>query len=165
MVQNQPAKQEMQVQSLSWEDPLKRKWQPTPVFLPGKSHGQRSLSGYNPWGHKRVGYNLATKQQNCWVIWVGCRLRGRTESDTTEATQQQQQQHENSIFSLLKKCQKIKKCQPIFRSSCVTQHPHQQSQRVPISCQHLLLSDFLILHPSGCEVVSHCGFDVHFPDG
>ena len=44
----------------------RRKWQPTPVFLPGESQGQRSL--------------------------VGCRLWGRTESDTTEATQQQQQQ-------------------------------------------------------------------------
>ena len=44
----------------------RRTWQPTPVFLPGESQGRRSL--------------------------VGCRLRGRTESDTTEATQQQQQQ-------------------------------------------------------------------------
>ena len=33
--------------------PWKRKWQPTPVFLPGKSHGQRSLVGYSPWGCKR----------------------------------------------------------------------------------------------------------------
>ena len=32
--------------------PWRRKWQPTPVFLPGKSHGQRSLVGYCPWGHK-----------------------------------------------------------------------------------------------------------------
>ena len=30
----------------------RRKWQPTPVFLPGKSHGQRSLVGYSPWGCK-----------------------------------------------------------------------------------------------------------------
>ena len=44
----------------------RRKWQPTPVFLPGESQGRRSL--------------------------VGCRLWGRPESDTTEATQQQQQQ-------------------------------------------------------------------------
>ena len=29
-----------------------REWQPTPVFLPGKSSGQRSLAGYSPWGHK-----------------------------------------------------------------------------------------------------------------
>ena len=29
-----------------------REWQPTPVFLPGESHGQRSLAGYSPWGHR-----------------------------------------------------------------------------------------------------------------
>ena len=49
----------------------RRKWQPTPVFLPGESQGWRSL--------------------------VGC-LWGRTESDTTEATQQQQQQQPNVWF-------------------------------------------------------------------
>ena len=32
--------------------PWRRKWQPTPVFLPGESHGQRSLEGYSPQGHK-----------------------------------------------------------------------------------------------------------------
>ena len=32
--------------------PWRRKWQPIPVFLPGKSHGQRRLVGYRPWGHK-----------------------------------------------------------------------------------------------------------------
>ena len=32
--------------------PWRRKWQPTPVFLPRKLHGQRSLAGYSPWGHK-----------------------------------------------------------------------------------------------------------------
>ena len=31
-----------------------RKWQPTPVFLSGESHGQRSLAGYNPWGRKEL---------------------------------------------------------------------------------------------------------------
>ena len=45
----------------------RRTWQPTPVFLPGEPQGRGSL--------------------------VGCHLWGRTESDTTEATQQQQQQH------------------------------------------------------------------------
>ena len=30
--------------------PWRKKWQPTPVFLPGKPHGQRSLAGYSPWG-------------------------------------------------------------------------------------------------------------------
>ena len=49
----------------------RRKWQPTPVFLPGESQGQRSL--------------------------LGCRLWGCTELDTTEATQQQQQQNVNTM--------------------------------------------------------------------
>ena len=49
----------------------RRKWQPTPVFLPGESQGRRSL--------------------------VGCHLWGRTESDTTEVTQQQQQQHSQRL--------------------------------------------------------------------
>ena len=34
--------------------PQRRKWQPTPVFLPGKSYGQRSLVGYSPQGHKEL---------------------------------------------------------------------------------------------------------------
>jgi len=34
--------------------PWRRKWQPTPVFLPGEFHGQRSPPGYRPWGLKRV---------------------------------------------------------------------------------------------------------------
>ena len=33
------------------------------VFLPGKSHGQRSLEDYSPWGHKGIGHDLETKQQ------------------------------------------------------------------------------------------------------
>ena len=43
--------QEMWVQSLSQEDSLERKWQPTPA-LPEKSHGQRSLASNSPWCHK-----------------------------------------------------------------------------------------------------------------
>ena len=35
-------------------DLIKRAWQPTPAFLPGKSHGQRSLVGYSPWGRKEL---------------------------------------------------------------------------------------------------------------
>ena len=58
----------------------RRKWQPTPVFLPGESQGQGSL--------------------------VGCRLWGCTESDTTEVTQQQQQQQQSSSIELLKISQK-----------------------------------------------------------
>ena len=39
-----------------------RTWQPTPVFLPGEFHGQRSLAGYSPWGHK----------QSDWSHLVAC---------------------------------------------------------------------------------------------
>ena len=48
--------------------PWKGKWQPTPVFFPGKSHGQRSLGGHSPWGRQRVGHDLATKQQHRTLI-------------------------------------------------------------------------------------------------
>ena len=44
-------------QSLDRKIPWRRKWQPTPVFLPGKSHGQRSQAGYRPCSHKRVRQN------------------------------------------------------------------------------------------------------------
>ena len=42
------------VPSLCQEDPWRRTWEPTPVFLPGESHGQKSLEGYSPWGHKEL---------------------------------------------------------------------------------------------------------------
>ena len=51
-VKNLPAIQEIWVQFLGPEDPLEKKWQSTPVFLPGKSHGQRSLVDYSPWDCK-----------------------------------------------------------------------------------------------------------------
>ena len=53
-----PAMQETWVRSLGWEE--RRKWQPTPVFLPGKSHGQSSLVGYSPWGPKESDTTEAT---------------------------------------------------------------------------------------------------------
>ena len=56
------------VRSLGQQDPLENEIQPTSVFLPGKSHGQRSLAGYSLWGRKRVGYDLVTKQQ--WYFLV-----------------------------------------------------------------------------------------------
>ena len=47
-IKNLPKIQETQVPSLGWEDPLEEEWQPTPVFLPGESCGQRSPEGYSP---------------------------------------------------------------------------------------------------------------------
>ena len=57
--------------------PRRRQWHPSPVFLPGESQGRGSL--------------------------VGCRLWGRTESDTTEATQQQQQQQHTPCLWMLRR--------------------------------------------------------------
>ena len=60
VVKNPPANTGDVVWSLGQEDPWvrkipwERKWQPTPVFLPGKSHGQRSLVVYSPWSHRSV---------------------------------------------------------------------------------------------------------------
>ena len=46
----------------------RKAWQPTPVFLSGKSHGQRNLAGCSSWGHKRVGHDLTTKQQS--IVYI-----------------------------------------------------------------------------------------------
>ena len=91
----------------------RRQWHPTPVLLPGKSHGWRSLVGCSPWGcyksdtTKQLHFHFSfsrTGEGNgnplqCPCLenlrdggLVGCRLWGCTESDTTEVTQQQQQQ-------------------------------------------------------------------------
>ena len=52
MVKRLPAMRETQVPSWVGKIPWRRKWQPTPVLLPGKFHGQRSLVGYSPLGRK-----------------------------------------------------------------------------------------------------------------
>ena len=85
-----------------------RQWYPTPVLLPGKSRGWRSLVGYSPWGRWGSGTTWATSlsvftfmhwrrkwqptpvflpgESQGWGSLVGCCLWGRTESDTTEVT-------------------------------------------------------------------------------
>ena len=54
MVKNLPARQETWVRSLDGKILWRREWEPTPVFLPGESHGQRSLAGYSLWGCKEL---------------------------------------------------------------------------------------------------------------
>ena len=85
-----------------------KQWHPTPVLLPGKPHGRRSLVGCSPWGHKEsdmterlhfhfslscIGEGNGTPlhysslgESQGWGSPVGCRLWGCTESDMTEAT-------------------------------------------------------------------------------
>ena len=86
----------------------RRQWHPTPILLPGKSHGQRSLVGCSPMGSLRVRHDWATSLSlSTFMHWrrkwqptpvflpgesqgrgslVGCRLWGHTESEMTEAT-------------------------------------------------------------------------------
>ena len=53
VVKNPPTKQESWVQSLGQDDPLEKEMaKPTPVFLPGKSLGQKNLGDYSLWGPK-----------------------------------------------------------------------------------------------------------------
>ena len=67
--------QEMQAPSRGGKILWGREWPPTPVLLPGKPHGQRSLAGCSPRGLKRGGHDLATKQQqdeeSAETKWVG----------------------------------------------------------------------------------------------
>jgi len=56
VVKNLPAMQETRTQSLVLgRFPWRREWLPAPVFLPGEFHGQRSLEGYSPSGHRELG--------------------------------------------------------------------------------------------------------------
>ena len=50
MVKNPPAMGETWVEMIPW----RREWIPTPVFWPREFHGQKSLAGYSPWGHKEL---------------------------------------------------------------------------------------------------------------
>ena len=77
----------------------RRKWQPTPVFLPGESQG--------------------------WGILVGCRLWSRTESDTTEMTQQQQQQQHRSYINVFKTKGRGNVCQLIMNSKLLSWFQNQ----------------------------------------
>ena len=60
------------VQSLGQESPWRRKWQPAPVFLPGKSHGQKILVGYSPWGCKEsdTTKQLSTPTHMHSKVWI-----------------------------------------------------------------------------------------------
>ena len=64
MAQQEPTMKEMWVQLLGQEDLWRRAWQSNPVFLPGKSHGQRSLEGYSPLGHKEL-YTTKVTEHTC----------------------------------------------------------------------------------------------------
>ena len=59
--------------------PWRRKWQPTPVFLPGESHGRRNLVGYSPWGHKELDTTERLTLSLTPQLWDVCRPYPRIE--------------------------------------------------------------------------------------
>ena len=122
-----PAMQETWVRSLGWADPWvgqipwRRKWQPTPVFLPGESHGWRSLVGYSSRGRKESDMTeqhhfhflstpvLLPGKSHGWRSLVGYSSRGPKESDTTEKLTLSFFPRLNTLFppDLWKSCNRI----------------------------------------------------------
>ena len=109
-----------QMRSITQKDSRRRQWQPTPVLLPGKSHGgvawwaavhgvARSWTRLSDFPFTFYLHALEKEMatHSSVIAWripgmgslVACRLRGHTESDMTEATQQQQQQQKDSKIS------------------------------------------------------------------
>ena len=65
--------------------PWRTVWLPAPLFLTGKSHGQRSLAGYSPWGHKELDTTEATHtlilQDKAEIKMVACKEWRRQECE------------------------------------------------------------------------------------
>ena len=81
--------------------PWKRKWQPTPVFLPGKSHGQRSLAGYSPPGHKELRMTQGLKQHQRQILKLSTKKSPSTNTFTDEFTKYLKNEHK--FFTLPRK--------------------------------------------------------------
>ena len=80
------AKSQTQFSNQTMTTTHRRKWQPTPAFLPGESHGPRSLAGYSPWGHKKSWPWLGEKAATTNVCAVQ-NIQKKTESKTNETHQ------------------------------------------------------------------------------
>ena len=73
----------MQVRSLGWKDPWRRAWKPTPVFLPGAFHGQRSLEGYSSWCCKEWDATEATSHARMQgkLVHLKCTVQEKEHAD------------------------------------------------------------------------------------
>ena len=127
--------------------PWRRKWQHTPVFLPIKSHGQRNLVGYSPWGHKVSDMTewLTTQAYTCIYIYMYIYTHTYILSEATFAIQ-------GSVQSLLLKVLALKYVTII--SSCYFLYLFFLTHMLKLFSKCLLCVFFLIPHiVSSIEIV------------
>ena len=67
--------------------PQRREWQPAPVFLPGESHGQRSMVGYSPWGRKESDLTEMTEHAHMHLYYQQSSLQPRIAFMSGEQTE------------------------------------------------------------------------------
>ena len=72
--------QKVSVWSLHWGDPLEREWLPTPVFLTREPHGQRSLAGSSPWGHRKL--DMSEQPNTSGLISANSQGRGGLQAES-----------------------------------------------------------------------------------
>ena len=97
------------------------KWQPTPVFLPEKSHGQRT--GRSPWGHKRVGHDWVTERAVGFFLHMHSLVSGQRPTRTSIQTPQFPCLWYSPLFGMLSpKFQSPQQPQTLTSASYIQQH-------------------------------------------
>ena len=143
--------------------PWRREWRPTPVFLPGESHAQRSLVGYSTWSRKESDMTEQLRLSLSWTLgWM--QLYGPVFSFSLDMHPAAELLGHMAILfvgfwgtSILFSTVVALIYIPANSNSVKMPffpHPHQH-----LSC--CLLDDS---HSDRCKVISHCGFDLHFSD-
>ena len=133
-----------------WVDPLENEMLPTPVFLPGKSHGQRSLAGYDSWGHKES--DMTTVTDTCterssfmWIlVMIFLDLTPQAMTTTTVEMNMQDyiklnllhskgnhQQNENTIYWMGENICKWRDWKGISLQNIQTANPAQNQKNKP----------------------------------
>ena len=139
----------------------RRKWHPTPVFLPGKSHGQRSLLGYSSRSLKRVRHDLGAKQytldatfklRKIWHTEINseCDLVLNVSVESWSFTSRNN--GKNMVFKIQEACNQIMTPLP---NCCM--YNHKRTLRENKSCRqmHILCSHLQILNPIQCQSLDH----------